>query len=110
VVAAPTSAVVSDSMAAVVAGLQPPPPGMTVVAPPPPGMGAVGGSGTVRARVAALNAATGAVGGAATGAVASRTFPLLARTTTVETATQTDDMVLCSCHSCSQGAGGRSKK
>jgi hypothetical protein len=39
----------------------------------------------VRARVAALNAATGAV--------ASRTFPLLARTTVVETATQTDPMV-----------------
>ena len=64
-----------------------------VVAPPPSGMGAVGGSGVVRARVAALNAATGAVGGAATGAVASRTFPLLVRTTTVEVGTQTDHMV-----------------
>ena len=60
------------------------------LAPPPP-MGAVGGSGMVRARVAALEAATGEVGGAATGPVASRT--LLARTRTVETATQTDPMV-----------------
>ena len=56
------------------------------LAPPPP-MGAVGGSGMVRARVAALEAATGEVGGAATGPVASRT--LLARTTTVEVGTQT---------------------
>ncbi len=80
----------------------PPPPPMAVVAPPPSGMGVVGGSGVVRARVAALNAATGAV--------ASRTFPHLARTTTVEKETQTHDMVLRSCHSCSQEAGGRSKK
>ena len=76
------------------------------LAPPPP-MGGVGGSGTgaVRARVAVLNAATGAV--------ASRTFPLRVRTEVVdaetqtdngtgEVATQTDDMVLWSCHSCSQ--------
>ena len=63
----------------------PPPPPMAVVAPPPPPMGAVGGSGVVRARVAALEAATGAV--------ASRTFPLLVRTTTVEVGTQTDHMV-----------------
>ncbi len=61
---------------------------------------AVVGPGMVAARVAALNAATGAVGGAATGAIASRTFPLLAPTTTVEVGTQTDDMVLWSCHSC----------
>ena len=60
-------------------GGMPPPP------PPPPPMGAVGGSGVVRARVAALNAATGAV--------ASRTFPLLARTTAVDAETQTDPMV-----------------
>ena len=38
------------------------------LAPPPP-MGAVGGSGMVAAHVAALEAATGAVGGAATGCV-----------------------------------------
>ena len=65
------------------------------LAPPPP-MGGVGGSGTgaVRARVAELNAATGAV--------ASRTFPLRVRTEVVNVETQTDDMVLWSCHSCSQ--------
>ena len=44
----------------------------------------------VRARIAALEAATGAVGGAATGAVASRTYPLFAPTTTVDVGTQTD--------------------
>ena len=46
----------------------------------------------VRARIAALEAATGAVGGAATGAVASRTYPLFAPTTTVDVGTQTDHM------------------
>jgi hypothetical protein len=56
-------------------------------------MGGVGGSGVVRARVAALEAATGAVGGAATGPVASRTFPLLAPTSVVDAETQTDPMV-----------------
>ena len=61
--------------------------------PPPPPMGGVGGSGMVRARIAALEAATGAVGGAATGAVASRTYPLFAPTTTVDVGTQTDHMV-----------------
>jgi hypothetical protein len=61
--------------------------------PPPPPMGGVGGSGMVRARIAALEAATGAVGGAATGAVASRTFPVYVRTTTVDVGTQTDHMV-----------------
>jgi len=50
------------------------------LAPPPP-MGGVGGSGAVRARVAALNAATGAV--------ASRTFPLRVRTEVVDAETQT---------------------
>ena len=52
------------------------------LAPPPP-MGGVGGSGTgaVRARVAVLNAATGAV--------ASRTFPLRVRTEMVDAETQT---------------------
>ena len=50
---------------------------------PPPRMGGVGGSGTgaVRARVAELNAATGAV--------ASRTFPLRVRTEVVDAETQT---------------------
>ena len=64
--------------------------------PPLPLMGAVGGAvtGVVRARVAALEAATGAV--------ATRTFPLLVRTEVVNAETQTDDMVLWSCHSCSQ--------
>jgi len=76
VVAAGGSAVASASMAAVVAGLQPPPPGM------------------VRARVAALEAGTGAV--------VNRTFPLRVRTEVVNAETQTDDMVLWSCHSCSQ--------
>ncbi len=61
----PTSPVASGSGW----GSQPP--------PPPTPMGGVGGSGMVRARIAALEAATGAVGGAATGAVASRTYPLL---------------------------------
>ena len=61
--------------------------------PPPPPMGGVGGSGMVRARIAALEAATGAVGGAATGAVASCTFPVYVRTTTVDVGTQTDHMV-----------------
>ena len=58
-------------------------------------MGAVGGAatGTVAARVAALEAATGAVGGAATGAVASRTYPLFTPTTVVDAVTQTDPMV-----------------
>ena len=52
------------------------------LAPPPP-MGGVGGSGTgaIRARVAVLNAATGAV--------ASRTFPLRVRTEVVDAETQT---------------------
>ena len=65
------------------------------LAPPPP-MGGVGGSGTgvVAARVAELNAATGAV--------VNRTFPLRVRTEVVDAETQTDDMVLWSCHSCSQ--------
>jgi hypothetical protein len=45
-------------------------------------MGGVGGSGVVRARIAALNAATGAVGGAGT-------FPVVSRTTTVDAETQT---------------------
>ena len=76
VVAAGGSAVASASMAAVVAGLQPPPPGM------------------VRARVAALEGSTGVV--------ANRTFPLRVRTEVVNAETQTDDMVLWSCHSCSQ--------
>jgi hypothetical protein len=76
-VAAGGSAVASASMAAVVAGLQPPPPGMVRA---------------VRARVAAFEAATGVV--------VSRTFPVVSRTT--EVATQTDDMVLWSCHSCSK--------
>jgi outer membrane lipoprotein SlyB len=75
-------------------------------APPPPPMAAVGGAatGVVAARVAALEASTGVV--------VSRTFPLLVRTRavdaetqtdngTTEVATQTDDMVLWSCHSCS---------
>ena len=62
--------------------------------PPSPPMAAVGGSGVVAARVAALNAATGAV--------VSRTFPLRVRTEVVNAETQTDDMVLWSCHSCSQ--------
>jgi hypothetical protein len=67
--------------------------------PPSPPMAAVGGSsGAVRARVAELNAATGAV--------ATRTRPLFVRTRVVEEGvdaeTQTDDMVLWSCHSCSQ--------
>ena len=48
--------------------------------PPPPPMGGFGGSGMVRARIAALEAATGAVGGAATGSVASRTYPCPSRT------------------------------
>jgi hypothetical protein len=48
-------------------------------------MGAVGGAATGVVRVAALNAATGTV--------ASRTFPLLARTTAVDAETQTDPMV-----------------
>ncbi len=54
-------------------------------------MGAVGGAatGVVRARVAVLDAATGAVGGAGTFPAVSRTFP--PRTT--EVATQTDHMV-----------------
>ena len=51
-------------------------------APPPP-IGGVGGSGAVRARVAELNAATGAV--------ATRTFPLLVRTRVVDAETQTDN-------------------
>ena len=53
--------------------------------PPPPPMGAVGGAatGVVRARVAALNAATGAV--------VTRTFPLLVRTRVVDAETQTDN-------------------
>ena len=54
------------------------------LAPPPP-MGAVGGSGMVRARVAVLEDATGAV--------ASRTFPLYAPTKAVDAETQTDPMV-----------------
>jgi hypothetical protein len=62
--------------------------------PPSPPMAAVGCSGVVAARVAALNAATGAV--------ATRTFPLRVRTEVVDAETQTDDMVLWSCHSCSQ--------
>ncbi len=52
--------------------------------PPLPPMAAVGGSGVVLARVAALNAATGAVGGAGTFPVVSRTFPVVARATTVD--------------------------
>jgi len=50
---------------------------------PPPPMGGVGGSGTgaVRARVAELNAATGAV--------VNRTFPLRVRTEVVDAETQT---------------------
>ena len=63
------------------------------LAPSPP-MGGVGGSGMVRARVAALEAGTGAV--------VNRTFPLRVRTEVVNAETQTDDMVLWSCHSCSQ--------
>jgi len=52
--------------------------------PPSPPMAAVGGSsGVVRARVAALEAGTGAV--------ASRTFPLLVRTRVVDAETQTDN-------------------
>jgi hypothetical protein len=47
----------------------------------------------VRARVAAFEAATGAVGGVATGAVVSRAFPLYDPTTAVDAATQTDPMV-----------------
>ena len=52
------------------------------LAPPPP-MGGVGGSGTgaVRARVAELNATTGAV--------VNRTFPLRVRTEVVDAETQT---------------------
>ena len=52
------------------------------LAPPPP-MGGVGGSGTgvVAARVAAWNAATGAV--------VNRTFPLRVRTEVVDAETQT---------------------
>jgi hypothetical protein len=64
--------------------------------PPLPLMGAVGGAatGVVRARVAALEAGTGAV--------VNRTLPLRVRTEVVDAETQTDDMVLWSCHSCSQ--------
>ena len=63
--------------------------------PSSPPMSAVGGSsGAVRARVAELNADTGAV--------ATRTLPLLVRTRVVDAQTQTDDMVLWSCHLCSQ--------
>ena len=65
------------------------------LAPPPP-MGAVGGAatGTVAARVAALEAGAGAV--------VNRTLPLFVRTRVVDAQTQTDDMVLWSCHLCSQ--------
>ncbi len=63
-------------------------------------MVAVGGAatGVVAARVAAFNAA-------ATGVVVNRTFPPRVTTEVVEAIdaeTQTDDMVLWSCHSCSQ--------
>ncbi len=60
----------------------------------PPPMAAVGGSGVVAARVAAYEAGAGAV--------VNRTFPLRVRTEVVNVETQTDDMVLWSCHSCSQ--------
>ncbi len=48
-------------------------------------MGGVGGSGMVCARVAVLEDATGAV--------ASRTYPLFTPTTVVDAETQTDPMV-----------------
>ena len=65
-----SSQVASDSMVAVAAGLQPPPP-----------MGGVGGTGMVRARVAEWEPGMGAV--------VSRTFPPIARTTAVDAETQT---------------------
>ena len=87
VVAAPTSSVAAGGSAGGWGGL--------ALQPPLPPMAAVGGSsGVVRARVAEFEAGAGAV--------ASRTFPVVVRTPTVDAETQTDNMVLWSCHSCSQ--------